>query len=347
MIKVIAKKRQFKNSIALYLDYKINGKRIQESTGLHIFPEKNKTIRQQNKDNWVRFEILRNAKQTELLNGIAELPLNKSKVNFIEYYKQYFERYPSSPKRVNAVLKKLIDFNKSTHIPASVIDESYLTKFKIYLENSLTGETPHNYFKLLGRVIRQATKDRFFKTNPIIDISIRKKEGIPKEVLNIDEIKILIESPCSNANVKQAFLFSCFTGLRYCDVSKLKWENIKDNKLQIIQSKTKKSISCLLHTNAIEILKGREQDNNLIFTLPTSLNGCNKVLKYWVKKSGINKKITWHCARHSFATNLITYDANPMAVSSMMGSIGLPILNRYIKRNDKMIQIAMAKIPIL
>ncbi|MEO8770864.1 MAG: site-specific integrase [Ferruginibacter sp.] len=346
MINVIRRQRKLKNGIALYLDYRICGKRIQEPTGLHIYPGSDEITKQLNKDNNIRFEILRNDRQKELLNGIALLPVNRQKIDFLQYYKEYFVKYPTRERRAASVFKKLQAFHKGNVLPLAAIDEAFLVKFKNFLESKLTGETPHNYFKLLCKVIRQATKERLFAVNPSEDVIIKRMEGIPKDTLNIEELKTLYACHCSNDTVKRAFLFCCFTGLRYCDVSKLKWENVQNGILSIVQSKTRHNLTAELHQTALSLLGNVGSATDLVFSLPTN-NGYNKVVKGWMKKAEIDKHITAHCGRHTFATLLVQNGADILSVSAVMGHKTIKYTQRYTRVADTMRSQTIQKLPTM
>ncbi|MBS1779710.1 MAG: site-specific integrase [Bacteroidetes bacterium] len=345
MVNVIKRERKLKNSTALYLDYRVNGKRFQEATNLHLLPPKDERARQLNKENLIRFEKLRIERQNQLLNGIVPLPIDKKKFDFFQYYKEFFQKFPTKERRADAVLKKLQLFHQKSSLPIAMIDEGYLVRFKNYLEEKLSGETPHNYFKLLCKVIRYATKEGLFNINPAQDIRITRKAGVAKNIVTMDEIRVLVEADCSNSAVKNAFLFSCFTGLRYCDVSRLKWGNITNGKVSLVQAKTGYVVDIELHINATRFLTDKKDDNSLVFDLPSTLNGCNKVLKAWVYKAGIEKKITWHCGRHSFATNLILHGADIISTSSLMGQRSIKYTQRYVKIADSMKKQAVQLLP--
>ncbi len=337
MIKVIKRERKLKKSTALYLDYRIDGVRVQEATGLHIYPAKDERTKQLNKDNLLRFEKLRVKKENDLLNNRVALPVNKKKGDFFSYYNDYFVRFPTKERRASAVLNKLKLFYPKSILPFTIVeDESFLVRFKGFLEDSLSGETPHNYFKLFCKVVKHATKEGIFANNPAADIRMKRKEGIPKEVLTMDELKVLAGAGCINVAVKSAFIFSCFTGLRYCDVSRLRWKHISEGKVSMTQAKTGYNVTVDLHEIAVRFLPVVGRPDDLVFALPTTLNGCNKVLKEWVVKSGVNKKITWHCGRHTFGTNLIFYGANILVASSLMGQRSVKYTQRYIRIADSM-----------
>jgi site-specific recombinase XerD len=139
--------------------------------------------------------------------------------------------------------------------------------------------------------------------------------------------------------VKRAFLFSCVTGLRWIDVSSLKWKNInlQNHYLDIQQTKTEKDLRINLNETAIKLLDKKGKPEEKVFILPTA-NGANKTLKAWVKRAGIDKKITWHNARHSFGTNLIYFGADVTTASSLLGHSTLKHTQRYVKAASELKQ---------
>ena len=109
-----------------------------------------------------------------------------------------------------------------------------------------------------------------------------------KDILTLTELKQLSSTPTESNEVKRAFLYSCVTGLRWCDVKSLKWESIdlNNNRLRIVQSKTENEVVIPLNERALELLGTPK--SGLVFTLP-SANGANKTLKAWVKRAKIDK----------------------------------------------------------
>lgn len=176
--------------------------------------------------------------------------------------------------------------------------------------DKLTGETPANYFARFKWVIDAATSDGYFVKNPTANISAVSNPSVAlKEHLEVDEYLALLNTPWTNEEVSQAFIFSCYTGLRWVDVKLLNWNDIKGNTLvtRIIQKKTGRLVTLTLHLIAKSILGKRQAllpadltGKKLVFDLPTA-NGANKVLGEWVKRAGIENKITWSCARLSYS----------------------------------------------
>ena len=88
------------------------------------------------------------------------------------------------------------------------------------------------------------------------------------------------------------------------------------------------------------------QQVQLIFKLP-SYTMCIKSIQRWVKSAGINKHITWHCARHSFGTNLLSNGANIKTVASLLGHSGLKHTEKYTRAVDSLKRDAINSLPKL
>lgn len=124
----------------------------------------------------------------------------------------------------------------------------------------------------------------------------------------------------------------------------MKWNNIKNSHLNIIQAKTSKPANINLNESALKILGIRGNSDELIFELPSSTSA-NDWLKTWIKKADIPKNITWHCARHSFGTNILFYDGDVMSASKLLGHTSLTYTMRYLRAVDEMKMDSVNKLP--
>jgi len=252
-------------------------------------------------------------------------------MDFFKYFEEYMRLNPSKERRNSATLGKLKAFWGKDILPITEVTEKTLKLFKIYLEQHLTGETPYDYFKALKRVIKQAIKEGLIGNNPAEDLVIQKQANAPKATITKQEVAMLEAAYCGNETVKRAFLFSCYTGIRFCDIKALRWENItSDNRVKITQVKTKEPLDQLLIQKALKLLGERGHDNSLVFPLPTG-NGTNKNLKLWGKKAGLEKQITYHCSRHSFATNVFDGTRDILTTSKALGHKSIKETQRYIR----------------
>lgn len=187
------------------------------------------------------------------------------------------------------------------------------------------------------------------------------EESLKKDILSVDEMKKLIETtyPQQNKDVRRAFIFCLYTGIRYCDVKDLRYGNVDfSNKLLTFNQKkteghsSKSWVTIPLNDGLLSLVgnpeineDGRQIDTNL-FNLP-SQTMCLKSVKKWVKRAGIQKHITWHCARHSFAVNILNNGANIKTVASLLGHSGLEHTEKYTRAVDELKQKAIDSLPEL
>lgn len=272
---------------------------------------------------------------TRLENGLAEKW--RTGEDFFSFANKYIEQqlHLSDLRMFRAALKQFKEYSNRSSLPCYTINETYLRGWVKELENKYHGETPHNYFKKIKRIISAACDERLFRENPARNIQVKRSVYRIKAVLSVEEINLLWKTPCSNNDVKRGFLFSSLTALRFCDIGALKWCHIKQSHLYIIQQKTKLPVQVPLGQKSIELLGERKNDNDFVFSLPTH-NGCIKTLRSWTEKAGLNKQVTWHSARHSMATNLISSNVNVAVVSKILGHTNISTTSRYVRVSEQL-----------
>ena len=144
--------------------------------------------------------------------------------------------------------------------------------------------------------------------------------------------------------------------MRWCDVKDITFANVDfSNKLlRFEQAKTKghssKSwVTTPLNDGLLQLIgqvpKGKDK-NTVIFRLPSYESSCKSV-KHWVKLAGIDKHISWHCARHSFAVNILNNGANIKTVASLLGHSSLRHTEKYTRAVDKLKEDAINSLPEL
>lgn len=331
----------------LYLDIHANGKRYKEYLGIKIKPAKTQTDRDDNKALKELAVSIRAKRELELqASGYEIAPAFKKNIDFVEYFEKFKDEYKHSDKRIVRYsfewFMKYLDTLGIKTIKPKVLDEKLCKGFYNYMQSNLNGETPYNYFNKFKQVIKLAIKADLMIKNPTEGIRAIRDEGLKKEILSFDEIAILAKTISPNQEVKRAFLFSLFTGLRWCDVKELTFTNIDfaNNTFKYTQAKTKHSSKN--STNIVELspmlikLIGEPREpKEKIFILP-SHTGALKSLKAWVKKAKISKNITWHCARHSFAVNQLSeLKTDVKTVAELLGHSGLKYVERYTRAIDE------------
>lgn len=179
---------------------------------------------------------------------------------------------------------------------------------------------------------------------------------IRKDVLSMDEIRQLMAAHCpgENPDVRRAFMFSLYAGMRFCDVKDLRYSDVdySNRMLRYEQNKTKghsaaSGVVIPLNGSLLKLI-GEPGDNGgldeVVFKLP-SHNMCLKALAHRVAKAGIKKHITWHCARHSFAINILNNGANIKTVASLLGHSGLKNTEKYLRAVDRLKEAAINSLP--
>lgn len=340
------------NTTSLYLDIYHNGKRKYEFLQqLKLITKPNPTQREQNKKNKELAKKILARRQHELESNDYDItPAFKQNIDFIEYFTDFKDKYKKKDLRViEACFNQFKAYLKEAEIKtltAKELDASIVNEFRNYLMEKLNGESPANYFKKFKLVTKQALRQGILLKDPTLDISIKAKQGIKKQILTPDEIQLLAQTPATNEEMKRAFMFSLFTGLRFSDIINIKWQNIDytNKQLHFIQEKTKEQVNINLHPTALKILDKPKKPKDFIFTLP-SHTACTKGLKFWVKKAGINKSITWHCARHSFATNIIFFGADVNTASKLLGHTSFRYTERYTHIVKSLKEKAISNLP--
>ncbi len=260
--------------------------------------------------------------------------------NFIEFYGNYVTQNKQQGNRhLESSYGHFRTFINTLYLSPVDVTEELVKRFRKYLLDRFNGETPANYFTRFKQVLKAATRQGYFRVNPSECISaMANKNKIRKKHLEAEEYICLLKTPCRNQEVKDAFIFSCYTVLRWCDISALDWKDVLDtNVIIIVQAKTLVENVIPLHPIVQVILNKRKaRDTCLtsfgrIFHLPTA-NGANKVLGQWCSSAGIKKHITWHSGRLSFSILLQDANIDAATVSLLLGHTSTRYVNQTYRR---------------
>ena len=332
------------DKITFYYDYgRKPGQR--PSTGIFIYTKpKDQIQKNHNKQSLALLEVKKSQLTIEQQAiGSAFIPAHKFKTNFIEYYEEYVKlNIRKGSRHLTNSLKQFKVFIKGDFIAPIDITENLCKRFRQFLIDKYTGETPLNYYSRFKWAVNEATADGYFLKNPTEKVFAKSNPSTRlKENLEGEEYLQLLNTPCFNEEVKNAFIFSCYTGLRWCDVKKMKWEDLRGNVLttRIIQQKTGQPVTLTMHPIAMSIFEKQRRrkatgslKNEYVFSLPTA-NGANKVLGLWVQRAGIDKYITWSCARLSFSILLQDKNVDDATVAYLMGHTTTNPVRKTYKRH--------------
>ena len=350
--------------------YKVIHERRKEILNLYLIAKpQNQEQRMQNKETLQLAEQIRYEKAQDFLENTEGYRIKKTKkINFLDYFQKYYDEYTKKDKKmIKMAMERFKSFLAETPkykinskvIRPEQIDRDMVLAFTEYLQQRSKGEGARSCFQRFKKVVSYAVEHEDMKKNPCTGISIKIDENVlRKDVLSLDEIKTLVHCRhiFENPNIRNAFLFCLYTGLRFCDVKDLTFDNVdySNRLLKFEQNKTKghsahSGVVIPLNDGLLNLIgkpgKGQNK-NSLIFDLP-SYEMCKKSVQRWVEHAGIKKHITWHCARHSFAVNILNNGANIKTVASLLGHSDLKHTEKYTRAVDKLKEDAINSLPDL
>lgn len=339
------------NCRSFYLDIYEDGKRSYVPISVRIDPRTDDS--QKRKEKYEIVNAMRSQIETELLcKGTDIVPKHKRNIDFYDYLENYLKSYQKKDvKMIHATIQKFMDFNDKKHLYVTEVTEKLMEQYRDYLtspKSNLSGETPHNYFSRFKKVVKAATKEGILKTNPAIDVIFKNngiKETLRKEILTAEELAVLASTPCGNTEVKRAFLLACYSGMGLAEINILSWRHIKNGRLNIKRVKTDTWINIELSPVAIQLIGEKDISRELIFDIKISHTSVNKNLKNWVKRAGIDKKITFYCGRHTFAVQLLSNNNDLKTVSDCLGHQGVRNTVKYLSHTDGLKDKAIQSLP--
>lgn len=352
---------------SLYLDIVKDGVRRKECLGLYLVPEVTRADKVVNRATMKAAEEIKAKRLVELLEGkVSFAGDGAAKVKLLEWLEEqrvfYYDHENLNYSKTIHNLIRHIGLFSSKPLTMKDVTPAFLRRFLEYLRGNgvnkyggrLCQETIYTYFTVLSILMNKAVRLEIIASNPFHKLSQAEKpqrRTKKKEYLTLDEVKRMAEAECDDWRVKFAFMFCCFTGLRYIDVSRLKWKHIVEVgqgefQIEVVQQKTKEPVYVPLSANAMKWLPERGYDGreNYIFKF-RDRSIIYDYLDRWAKAAGIEKHVTFHSARHTCATLLLYYGADLYTVSKILGHTSIKTTQVYAKVADEMKRKAVGNIP--
>ncbi|MCB0744499.1 MAG: site-specific integrase [Ignavibacteriae bacterium] len=256
-------------------------------------------------------------------------------------------------KRYETALKHIKEFLKHQYrvedYPLKKINHEFITGFEFYLKSkkSCNHNSAIKYIKNFKKIIRIALANNWIIQDPFANYKVRLKE-VNRDFLTQEEVEKMMNKriPVKRIDqVRDIFVFCCYTGLSYADVRKLTKDNLVKGidggmwiKTDRTKTNTRSSIPLLpLALTILDKYKGNGDISSSEFLLPVSSNQkMNAYLKEIADLCGIEKNLTFHLARHTFATTItLTNGVSIESVSKMLGHRSLKTTQHYAKILDK------------
>lgn len=348
---------------SVYLDIYQDGKRKYEFLKLYLVPETGRgkaEARRKNAETMAVANVIKAQRVLDIKNGMIGIS-KKNKMKLMDWIDVYADRKKKStksdddPNGVLRTVKKHLILYKGENVLLKDIDKDFCLGFlehlKRYRTNDKNGSTLSDnsrwvYYKLFAHILKLAEQEGIIAKSPDREVSSQLKPKLKecnRVYLNIDEVKKLARHECRFPMVRNAFMFSCFCGLRISDIRRLKWtdiEEIRDEggeklyRLSLRMTKTKKNISFLLSKEAVGWLPDKTE-SPLVFHDLVKESCIAYTVKNWAKEAGITKDVTFHTARHTFATMMLTFGADIYTTSKLLGHTSVATTEIYAKIVDK------------
>lgn len=357
---------------SLYLDIYVNGRRSYEYLKMYLIPEKTRADKEKNRQTLLMADAIRAKRLLEIRNGMYGFNNTKlaSEIRFFDYYRALCKKRYRTDSKGNwgnwySCLHHLMKYEKRESITFADITPDWVQGFRNYLDNKamawehdvrkrvkerqLSNNSKMSYFNKLRACLNQAYEDRIISFNPMRGIEGFKAEEGTRMYLTFEEVQKLAQTPCDYPKIKDAFLFSCLTGLRRSDLLNLKWGDVYQQgeftRIIFKQKKTDGQEYLDITSEATKLMGKRGNPDDNIFTDILSPTCTNNAIRVWVAKAGIQKDITFHCARHSFATMMLDLGTDIYTVSKLLGHREISTTQIYARVIDKNKQAAVASIP--
>jgi len=272
-------------------------------------------------------------------------------VNFFDFYKSIVDNYYNNGSRGNYYSwKSSLDYWNlfiGNKLMSKQLTPYHVEKYREFLlsvksikskrTEELSRNTASTYFKNFINVLKKANKKKLLASNLADDAEYIKEEETHREYLTEDELATLWKKPVKLPILKNMAFFSVMTGLRFSDIVNLKWEDIFYDRnegyyIRLKEQKTKNIQNHFIPENAYKLLP--KKGNGKVFK-DIKYTQITRPLKEWISSAEINKHITFHNFRHTFATLQLSKGTDVYTLSKMMGHKNVMTTQIYGKVMDR------------
>lgn len=335
--------RKGKSADALILDVVDRGQRTREHLGLYLTGDRDKDreamlLAEQIKAKRLRERSLRRV-------GIEELQLRPEE-DFLAFFDEAAQDRGKTWRNVRHHLSRYV-----TGRPRfGDIDDRWIDGFRRHLEKQdLKVNSVATYLDVLKTAFNLAIRQKIIAHSPFTYSKPIKRVRTSREYLTLEELRALHATPAQYDMVKRSFLFACLTGLRISDLRRLNWKNVQGAELKVTQKKTGDHVSVPISDQARSLLpeRGNARPGDKVFDFPSRDDVYNRRLQWWVADAGIEKHVTSHVARHTFATLLVTQGNDLYAVQHLLGHRDIAVTQIYARLVDQRKHDAIQSLPSL
>lgn len=357
----LRRKQLANNKSSLYLDFfpaivnpKTGKTSRREFLGEHIYDKpKNEIEKVHNKTTLEFADVIRAKRLMQLRDKEFGLKENVSfETDFIQFYDSIVEEYYNEGTKSNhaswkSSLKYFTEF-AGTKLPSTLLTEEHVIKYRKFLletnslktkTQKLSVNTASAYYKNFVMVLKKAYKKNILTKNLAEDVRFIKEEETYREYLSENELEILWSTNCDFVKVKHMAFLAVFTGLRFIDIKNLKYTQVftdthQGSYIKIREQKTGSLYNHPINDTVLKIIELQENENEFVFG-NIIYHEITRPLKKWLADAGIQKKISFHNFRHTYATLQLANGTDIYTVSKLLGHKNGSTTQLYTKVMDK------------
>lgn len=323
---------------SIYLEYNHDSEKERVFLKLYLLQGSSAAVKAANKETMRVVEAIRAKYITDIVNGKAGLKGCSVVYSLSEICDIMLNdlRLEENTKKVYITCMNYIREAK-LNITTKQLSEEALQKVVNHITKNKSTNTAAVYCSKVMKLVRYAQKKKYCRLIDLSAIDTPTRHDAEREFLTIEEVQMLERTEIkSRYDVREAFLFSCFTGLRLSDIISLKKSDIQGGVIKKNMVKVKsKVIEIALNNRALELIKQAKGRGEFVFNMSEHNTTSSRLVKAWGKRAGIKKDISFHTARHTFATLLLNKGADIYTVSKLLGHSNLKTTEIYAKLLDE------------
>ena len=372
-MKITLKKKKLKNDkYSLYLEYykgsqlDKDGKRIhiRDFEYLKLYLHQNPLTaaeKKENKETELLAEQILSIRKAEFFQGKFDIKnTSKSKRRFLDFFIEKTEEKSDSPKNYGNWTATFLHLKRciNPNLLFEEIDEEFVKMVRNYFDKEaktksnlpLSLNSKYSYLNKFKACLRAAFDEGYLSINYASKIKSFEQAESQREYLTYQELQALASTNCKYQVLKNAFIFSCLTGLRWSDINTLTWSEVRDedngiSRVNFRQEKTDGVEYLYISSQSRELLGDRQHPSERVFKGLKYGAVYNNEIVRWCNRAGISKHITFHSARHTNAVLLLENGADIYTVSKRLGHREIRTTAIYAKIVDQKMKEAANLIP--
>lgn len=335
---------------SLFLDISCEGRRSRKSLNLFLLPETSAANRTLNARTMRTAEKIRDQEEERLIaETYGQSQPSAAAVPLLEMYDAVMAHRMADAAHSTLLQWRMIRHKLAGYPEARItvdrIDTKWCERFKLWLDRQpgrkglITSSSKREYMAKLGCVFNEAVRTGLMGHNPLKAVAMYKKRETARVFLTTEELRRLAATPFRDGGLRRAFLFSCLTGLRASDVTALTWGQVSEaggmTRLTFRQKKTRGVEYLDINPQAAALMGDRGEAEAKVFA-DFCYNGkaLGRLLE-WCRDAGIDKHVTFHSGRHTFAVLMLEAGADLYTVSKLLGHREIKTTQVYAHVVDK------------